>query len=229
MLDKTTNGSEGSTVVPLSKKTARSVVISPPNLVTAIFVLQGVAPYVGNRFPEKAKNEIRQSQTAGSRSKKGKQREARDFDAEYEAAKHRSTEGWCGIPASAFRSACISACRMAGFQMTRAKLSIFIEPDGFDAIDGVPLVRIIGEPERHESYTRPRPSVTTLAVRPMWREWAVELHVAFDADQFSETDVANLLNRAGRQVGIGEGRPDSKSSCGMGWGLWRLSEMQVQS
>jgi hypothetical protein len=26
----------------------------------------------------------------------------------------------------------------------------------------------------------------------------------------------------GRQVGIGEGRPDSRNSCGMGWGLFEI-------
>lgn len=35
-------------------------------------------------------------------------------------------------------------------------------------------------------------------------------------------DVANLMNRVGAQVGIGEGRPDSKNSAGMGWGLFSI-------
>jgi len=31
-----------------------------------------------------------------------------------------------------------------------------------------------------------------------------------------------LLARVGMQVGIGEGRPDSKNSAGMGWGLFEV-------
>ena len=48
------------------------------------------------------------------------------------------------------------------------------------------------------------------------------MRVRFDADQFTLTDVANLLMRVGMQVGIGEGRPFSKNSNGMGWGLFDL-------
>ena len=50
-----------------------------------------------------------------------------------------------------------------------------------------------------------------------------------DADQFSLTDITNLLSRVGAQVGIGEGRPDSKSSAGMGWGMFRLSDAQDEA
>jgi len=57
----------------------------------------------------------------------------------------------------------------------------------------------------------------------MWREgWEAVVHITFDADMLTATDVANLLSRAGMQVGIGEGRPDSKSSCGMGWGTFAV-------
>jgi hypothetical protein len=46
----------------------------------------------------------------------------------------------------------------------------------------------------------------------------------WDADQFSVNDVMNLLSRAGVQVGIGEGRPFSKNSNGMGWGTWEVQQ-----
>jgi hypothetical protein len=46
--------------------------------------------------------------------------------------------------------------------------------------------------------------------------------VSFDADQFALGDIGNLLVRVGMQVGIGEGRPDSKKSAGMGWGLFEV-------
>jgi ribosomal protein S17 len=41
-------------------------------------------------------------------------------------------------------------------------------------------------------------------------------------DQFKVQDVANLLSRVGEQVGICEGRPDSKNSAGMGWGTFQV-------
>mgnify|MGYP000574967647 FL=1 len=65
--------------------------------------------------------------------------------------------------------------------------------------------------------------VADLRVRPMWREWSCVLRVTYDEDQFSLQDVTNLLVRVGTQVGIGEGRPDSRQSAGLGWGLFRLA------
>lgn len=200
--------------------------IAAPNFQTAEFLIIGVAPYVQNKFSAKALSSIRETQEAGSTGKKGKKKEAKDFQAAYEGAKHKSVEGWCGIPAPAFRNALVSACRMCGFQMTRAKLSVFIEADGFDAEDGTPLVKISkGEPIYHESYVRISISGTDIRPRPMWREgWEAVVRVRFDGDQFTLQDVANLMLRAGLQVGVGEGRPDSRASCGMGWGMFTLSE-----
>jgi hypothetical protein len=59
----------------------------------------------------------------------------------------------------------------------------------------------------------------------MWEPgWEATVRIRFDADLFTITDVANLLRRAGLQVGVGEGRPDSKKSAGMGWGIFDISE-----
>lgn len=205
------------------RETKREVVISAPNMATAIFKIIGTAPYVQARFSQKAMQQMADKMRAGGTSRKGKARAARDFDADYEGAKHTSTEGWIGIPAGAFRNAMISACRLVGFKMTLGKLSVFVEADGFDAVDGVPLIRINGEPEKQEMHVRNATGVVDIRVRPMWRDWSAEIRVRYDQDQFTHQDVANLLNRVGQQVGIGEGRPDSKSSAGLGWGLFAIT------
>ncbi len=206
------------------KNAQERIVIAPPNLKTLVVLIEGTAPYVGNKFTDRARGDMRATQEAGSQAKKGKKREAKDFRGAYEATKHLAAEGWCGIPASAVRCAMISACRMVGFAMTRAKLSVFCVPDGFDAEDGTPLVRITkGEPEYAEHYVRNDNGSADLRPRPLWREgWQAEVRIRFDEDQFSATDVVNLLARAGEQVGLGAGRPDSKNSAGMGWGTFKI-------
>ena len=88
----------------------------------------------------------------------------------------------------------------------------------------MPLVRIIGDaPERNMLHTRNATGVIDLRVRPMWRRWSCNLRISYDGSQFKTSDVLNLLARVGMQVGIGEGRPDSRMSAGMGMGLFRLS------
>ena len=117
----------------------------------------------------------------------------------------------------------IDACRTAGLVMTRAKMSVFVLADGFDADDGTPLVRLIaGDPERTEMLVRNDDGSADIRIRPMWREWAADVTLEFDADMITPDSVVNLLDRAGRQVGIGEGRPFSKNSVGQGWGTFSV-------
>lgn len=199
--------------------------VPAPNFETRAFKIQGVSPYVQHKFSAKTREKMRATQEAGAKAKTRKAKEPKDFKECYENAKHVSADGWCGIPAPAFRNAMISACRAAGIVMTRTKLCVFIEPDGFDREDGTPLVKITkGEPAYHEASVRNESGVTDIRARPMWHEgWEATVRVRFDADMMAPEDVANLLLRAGLQVGVGEGRPDSRKSCGMGWGLFTLN------
>jgi glutaredoxin-related protein len=197
--------------------------ITAPKIETVVFQIRGTAPFVQARFSAKAMNMMKSKMLAGSTSNTKKAKAARDFNDDFEQAKHKSTEGWVGIPASAFRQAIISACRLVGFKMTLAKLSVFIEADGFDSVDGIPLIKLdAGEPEMTEMAVRNATGVADIRVRPMWRDWGAKVRIKYDADQFTLTDVTNLLARVGMQVGIGEGRPDSKSSAGLGWGTFEL-------
>lgn len=196
------------------------VVISAPNFANMTILLQGTAPLVVARFSKKA--ELMAKMAEGSSAKSKKDRSARDYDKEAEDARYRSGEGWEGINAAAFRAGMISACRLVGFKMTLAKLSVFVEADGWDVQDGIPLVRVYGESETYTAHTRNATGVVDVRSRPMYREWAVQLRVRFDADQFTTQDMYNLLARVGGQVGLCEGRPDSKSSAGCGFGTFQI-------
>lgn len=216
--------------MPTKKTTKTETLIVPaPNLQLATFEIKGESPYVQHKFSKKVAAEMLAIQLEGARAKNRKKREARNIEEEYEQAQHRTEDGKNAIPASAFRSAMISACRLVGFQMTKAKISIFVEPDGYDADDGVPLVLIKGKPELHKAPVRLESGVASIAIRPMWREWSAKLRVTYDGDQFRDVDVANLLLRAGLQVGIGEGRPDSKKSHGMGWGIFSIVDQDQKA
>ncbi len=206
-----------------TKPAVESITIKPPNFQTGIFRIVGTSPYVQNAFSEKAKGLMRAAQVEGSTNKGKKAKVAKDFIEAYEGAKHYSSEGWVGIPASAFRKAMISACKTVGFVMTLARLSVFVEADGFDRDDGTPLIRFTkGEPRYVEHMVRVGMNQADIRARPMWDEgWEAEIRITFDADQFTISDVSNLLMRVGMQVGIGEGRPDTPKG-GMGWGTFRV-------
>lgn len=206
---------------------AEAINIKPANIKSAFVWIKGNAPLVVHKFSHKAKMQIMQKQSEGSTAKSKKVREAKDFDALFNDARHISFEGWDGIPASAFRCACIDACRLVGFKMTMARMSIFFDADGFDRDEGTGLVKIIGPaPRRLDSMVRIGSGLqktVDVAVRAQWLEWGAKLSFKYDADQFTASDVVNLINRAGMQCGVCEGRPNSSASNGMGWGTFEIS------
>ena len=197
------------------------ITISPPRFETIQVIIRGIAPLVIERFSKKA--ELMMKMAEGKSSSSKKTRKARDYDAEAEDARYRSEEGWEGVNVAAFRAACISACRLIGFKMTIAKLSLFVEADGYDKNDGIPMIRVYGESRTFTQHTRNATGVVDVRSRPQYRDWTCRLRIKFDRDQLSPEGVINLISRAGQQVGIGAGRPDSKQSAGCGWGTFEIA------
>lgn len=212
-----------------AKNTASSdpqtVTIKPPNFGIVEFHARGLAPLVIHRFSAKTKAQMKLKMETGKAASSKKNREAKATDDLYEESRYRSTDGWDGFNASAVRAAMISACRLVGFKMTLAKLSVFVEADGVDATEPqIPLIRIYGDPVKQEDMARVETGQPYVTVRAAYHQWSAKIRIRFDADQFTLADVSNLMARVGLQVGIGEGRPDSKNSAGMGWGLFTIEE-----
>jgi len=210
---------------PAKAKTKTSAITIPrPNMQTIQIMIEGTAPLSCHKFSGMAQQSIEDAQTkVGAKNKRGS-KPPRKPQVEFEGAIHRSPEGWIAWPASAFRNAMISSCRLVGYQMTRAKLTVFIVADGYEKETGDPIVRLLAkDPEMHRSAVRLDSGVVSLAYRPLWREdWHIDLSIRYDGDQFTADDMVNLLWRAGMQVGIGEGRHDSRNSNGIGWGTFRV-------
>jgi len=208
-----------------------TVKITPLRMAQAEFHIEGTTPLMVCKFSAKAQLKMEATQEAGSAAKSKKNREPRNFAADAEAVRHIFIDGAgeeCdGIAAAAFRNASIDACRAAGFVMTKAKLGIFCQADGYDREDGTPLVRIISDVPHEMSKMAVRNANASMDIRarPMWREWRMVVRLNFDRDIFSLDDVTNLLARVGQQVGIGEGRPFGSNGFGMGFGLFRIEKV----
>ena len=216
----------------LQPTASKLVTISAPDFRRIDLTLQGTAPLVINKFSAKAQAVMKATQEAGGAAKSKKTREAKDFEALFNGARHigqtfnddgNLIEEWDGIHAASFRNAAISACRAAGYVMTKAKLAIFVEADGWDRDDKTPLVKLTkGEPEMVISPCRNATGVIDLRPRPTYFPWEATLRIRYDAGMLQEEDIVNLIARVGLQVGIGEGRPDSKQSAGIGNGLFMI-------
>lgn len=204
-----------------------AAVIKAPNFAYVTFHVKGTAPLVIHRFSHKVQEQMKQKMETGKAAGGKKIREAKATDDLFQEARYRSPEGWDGFNASGVRAAMISACRLVGFRMTLAKLSVFVESDGWDALQPqIPLIRIYGDAVKQEDMARVETGQPYVTVRAAYHKWTANIKIRFDQDQFTGQDVANLLARVGKQVGIGEGRPDSRNSAGMGWGLFDILEEQ---
>ncbi len=194
----------------------------------AEFTLIGTEPLVIHRFSAKTKLQMKEKMETGKAASSKKNRDPKDSEQTFNEARYVSKEGWDGFHAGSMRNAMISACRLVGFKMTLAKLSIFVEADGHDASEPqIPLIRIRdAAPTMQSDMARVETGQPYVTIRAAYHGWAARVRIRFDMDQFTLVDVTNLISRVGLQVGIGEGRPDSKNSAGMGWGLFRIEQSE---
>jgi hypothetical protein len=184
----------------------------------------GTTILVIHRKSLKLKLEFIQKMEAGKTAGSRRTREPKDFEQAFQEARHISVDGWDGFHAGALRSGMVSACRLVDFKMTLAKMSIFFEADGYDKYEPqIPLIRILGKPVMQQDWANVSNGEPYITVRAAYHDWKAKPRVRWDMDQFTLEDITNLLARVGLQVGIGEGRPDSKKSVGMGWGLFEIA------
>jgi hypothetical protein len=205
-------------------ETVQRIVVAPPNFQVARFRITGDSPLVIHRFSKKVKDQMLQKMEAGKTASSKKERSPVNTDQVFEESYYNSKEGWTGFHAAALRCAAIDACRLVNYKMTLAKMSIFVLADGWDEREPqIPLVRIFGEPKKQMDMARVETGQPYITVRAAYYDWYAQPRIRWDADQFTLQDVTNLLTRVGLQVGIGEGRPFSKNSAGMGWGTFGMS------
>lgn len=193
--------------------------IPPPQFKIIVFDVTG-PDYLQNRFSQKAQEQIRTKQAAGDQAGSKKGHKPKEFEALFKGSMYRDAKGRYGIPCSAFRQAMISACAIVQFKMTLAKKGLFVLADTYDALSGRPLVLLDAKPVKSEMMAKPRGRQPDIRVRAMFYDWKAKIRVRFDEGMFSASDVCNLMIRAGMQIGVGEGRHDSKDSAGMGLGCF---------
>lgn len=205
----------------MAAKAAVRIEIQPPNFQAITLRIQGTAPLMLHKFSEKMRKQIEEKQTA--KDKTAARRQPKDYKAEFEGARYLDAKGRDGVPAGAIRAAMISACRFVdGLPMTKAKGAFFIIAQAQERNDGTPLVLIQGKPKHDTRPVRLESGVADLRNRPRYDDWALDFTIQYDADLLSANDIANLLARAGSQIGIGERRPQGPNSFGGDFGTWRV-------
>ena len=159
---------------------------------------------VVHQFGDKERRKMAEKQA--KTANKGRGREARDPEAEYEAAFHRLSDGSYGFPAHGIKASIANAAhRDLGFPRTAVYKAVFVHPD--DPVTNCVRIEHSAAPKMRTDVVRLESGVADLRYRPEFQDWAMNLRITIDEDWINVDTLVALIQRAGFGVGIGEWRP----------------------
>jgi hypothetical protein len=177
---------------------------------TMIVPIIGTSPLIVHRFSEKAKKQMLDAMQGRQTPK-----EAKNPEAEYEAAFYRLKDGdGYGFPSTAFKQATVGGARFYGKKLTMTALKQYLFFRGEPGADGQSLVRLEGEPHMREDVVRIGRGGTNLAYRPEFSEWRTALTVIYVKSALTRNSVLSLIDAGGMGVGVGEWRPERDGDFG---------------
>jgi hypothetical protein len=190
------------------KKTSEEVEIPQLKNEQVVFTIEGIAPLIVNKFSEKAKQMILDTQM-----KKAKQgREAKDPDDLYKNSIYFFPDNKrTGFPAVAVKAAMVRAAKQVGMTMTDTRGMFHVMAE-----DGTDLLEIIGEHAKRSDMVRLATGVADVRFRAEYKSWKMEIPIIFNASVISKEQLANILNTAGFACGLGEWRPEKSNSGSFG-------------
>lgn len=161
----------------------------------------GISPLICHAWSEKSKKMIADKQAGKAKNKK---HEIRDPEADYEAAKHISADGWEGLPAAAIKAAMIRGAKMVGMVMKDTQAAFFVNAD----CEQTQLVRLHGESRMRTDMVRVGMGAADIRYRPEYPEWYIELNIDFNEGLISIDQLHQIVKAAGYGNGLGEMRPE---------------------
>ena len=190
-----------------TKQATTEIVLPKLEPATMEITLVGDSPLVAHKWSEKAKEMMRAKQQKKATAK----REAKDPEAEFEAARYRMPDGRDGFPVTAFKKAAVDACsHVSGVTKVEARGAFHVNLSE----ELIPL-EIQAAPKMREDIMRVGMGVADLRYRPHYEPWSVRLNIHFNPNVLSAEQIVNLFNTAGFAIGVGEGRPQKNGQFGM--------------
>jgi hypothetical protein len=186
--------------------------LKPIIVMDVSFGIIGTSPLIQHNWSAPSRDYLRKSPAERRKQPKKK------HDPEKEAAEacYMTEDGEYGLPLLGFKAALISAAHKdIGLEKTLLKKSFFVAQDGKLI---APLITD-GYTVR-EDIVRIGANQTDLRYRPEFTDWRAIITAQVSSESLTPTDIANLVNRAGFSVGIGEWRPEK----GGEYGRFRLDE-----
>ena len=191
--------------------TVQQVNIDPVNEHVLELKIKGLTGLICHNFSEKSRKEMRDKHLQIAKGPRG----VKDIEGEYEAAFYHLEGGGYGFPCSAFRNAAIRAAKSVnGMTMIDTSQWFFVLADDRDTTN-IDCVKIdCKKVTEREDVVRLKGGAADLRYRPELIDWSAPLNISYDADMISPDMLANLFQRAGYSVGVGDWRPERKGTAG---------------
>lgn len=186
------------------------VQVTPLNLKKIKVKIEGMGQgLMMDKFPEEVRQSVINKQTTGKKGVK----KLRDIDKEIQNAIYYIGPKQVGFPIGGIKSGMIQATSFVGGRDFSQKLLKHVQIT--NQING--LIPIKYKKQTVVKHT-PKPGQTKFS--PVFEGWEMELEIAYDANNISDSDITNLLNYSGLYCGLGAWSP--KSKCGGPYGMYQL-------
>lgn len=136
---------------------------------------------------------------------------------EAEAGAYRLEDGALGFPAAAFKKAVVSAAK--GRKVGKLGLPGIVLASVFETTEYLPLIDPASGDPLHDYVidirgARPQKQGMVRRARPRIDAWACDVELEYDEEMITDDLVRELLERAGRNIGIGNFRPEKSGRYG---------------
>jgi len=169
-----------------------------------------------NRMSEKAKHELlfpTGRKTASEKAVSMKHNPLQEFQDSPHRLRDETALSLLALPSTAFKSATATAAlRVPGAKKTEIGQLVFVKGE---------YTPIFGLPQMFFAVVRSADMAKTpdVRMRSILREWAATLSIEYISPNLNATTVTNLVEAAGKVVGVGDWRPEK----GKGdYGRWRV-------
>jgi hypothetical protein len=139
-------------------------------------------------------------------------REKKNPESDFENSLYQYPGGGYGFPATAFKSAAVTACTSLDKAITKIAARQAFHVHGFNRNE---LVKIEGIPTPREDMVRVGQGSADIRFRGEFKEWSCTLNIRYNAKVLTLDQIVNLFNVAGFAVGVGEWRPQCNGQYGL--------------
>lgn len=195
---------------------AKMLEIPSINLKDMLVTIHGITDLITHRFGERAMQQMESKQQKEARGAK----EPRVPDAEFRDALYVIDERneIYGFPAAGVKKALVNA----GGRFTDEHMTVL---RGVININGDLLpIATEGPPHMRRDPVRLAGGVSSIAYRPAFSDWSMDVPVRYNASMISKEQVLNLFQIAGFSIGLGDWRPEKNGV----FGQFRVGEALVE-